>query len=77
MKNKWMSREVQGTLPENYICCQCGVVKIFCAYSNKAIDHEWRDPGIVGVASVITSKEDFSCYIRIYEFDKVIYMFYL
>ena len=71
MKNKWMTREVQRTLPENYVCLQCGISKIFCCYSSLNVDKEWRDPGIVGVTSIISHKYDFSTFIRLYELDNV------
>ena len=71
MKNKWMSREVQRTIPEMYLCQQCGVAKIFCSYFDGNVNHDWRDPGVIGVVSIITHKHDYSSYIRLYELDNV------
>lgn len=71
MKNKNMVKEIQRLLPESYECRQCGVAKLFCAYAKSSQESEWRDPGIVGVAAVITQNKTYSTYIRVYEFDNV------
>ena len=71
MKNKWMSREVQRNLPETTICRQCGISKIFCCYCTGNGEQEWIDPGVIGVAALITNKHEYSTYIRIYELDNV------
>ena len=73
MKNKQMVKEVQHILPPEYVCRQCGVVKLFCAYGNDIKDSVWLDPGIVGVAALITHTSTNSSYIRIYEFSNVFY----
>lgn len=72
MKNKWMSREVQRNLPDSYICRQCGISKVFCYYIDGNSDNGWIDPGIIGVAALITNKHQYSTYIRLYELDNVI-----
>ena len=66
-----MVKEVQKVLPDSYDCLQCGIAKVFCAYSNTVIDSEWRDPEITGVAAIITQVNTCSTYIRVYEFDDV------
>lgn len=71
MKNKYMVKEVQKVLPDSYDCLQCGIAKLFCAYSDTVTDSEWRDPEITGVAAIITQVNTYSTYIRVYEFDDV------
>lgn len=67
-----MVKEIQRLLPESYECRQCGVAKLFCAYAKSSQDLEWRDPGIVGVAAVITQNKILFYIYSCYEFDNVI-----
>ena len=72
MKNKQMVKEVQHILPPEYNCRQCGIAKLFCAYGNEIKESVWLDPGIVGVAALITNSSTYSSYIRIFELSSVL-----
>ena len=72
MKNKQMVKEVQHILPPEYVCRQCGIVKLFCAYGNETKEKVWIDPGIIGVAALINNTSTYSSYIRIYELSNVL-----
>ena len=71
MKNKWMSKEVQRLLPEDYSCLQCGVAKVFAVYKKSPPEQDWRDLGIVGIAAVIINTNTGATFLRLYEFDNV------
>lgn len=74
MKNKYMTKAVQNLLPEEYICHQCGIVKLFCVYGSEGTEAVWRDPGIIGVGALLTQNSTYSTYIRIYACETVYYV---